>query len=161
MAKTKAELQKAWLERNPNYHAEYREKNRLKRRQWNNEWIANNRDAYNSSKAIYRDRLKLTVMKHYGEGVVACKTCGEKDIDCLVLDHVNNDGAAHRKLLGVSCRGHSAGIRIYEALSAAKFPAHVLLQVLCANCNLKKQVTLMREKRLKNPIYAERHGKEN
>jgi hypothetical protein len=48
----------------------------------------------------------------------------------LQIDHVNNDGAEHRKQLG---RG---GSRLYQWLRKHNFPTG--FQVLCANCNRGK-----------------------
>ncbi len=92
--------------------ARYRAKNIEKRRQWNRDWIANNRERYNASKHVYRDKLKAKVLAIYGNGTAACVVCGFEDIDCLVLDHVNDDGADHRKSLNISCRGSGGGHRI-------------------------------------------------
>jgi len=68
-----------------------------------------------------------------------CASCGCSDVDCLVLDHVNDDGSTHRKEAKIAGRGSSGG-RSYEALYAAGFPLSPQLQVLCANCNMKKEI---------------------
>jgi len=47
------------------YHRRYREQNIEKRREWNREWIKNNREKYNAQKAKYRDKLKTEVFQHY------------------------------------------------------------------------------------------------
>lgn len=121
---------------------------------WNKAWIAANRDRYNASKYRYRDRLKFEVLKHYGNGTVVCVECGFSDINALCLDHINNDGAAHRKQLGISGRNSGPGLRTYEALKMAGLP--VGLQILCANCNMIKELQRKRAKRLQNPFYADR-----
>lgn len=138
---------------NKEYHKKYREENREKRRKWNNEWIAKNKERYNASKYIYREKTKLTVMKHYGNGKIECIKCGEKDIDVLCLDHIKNDGAEQRKKLGISGR-NSAGMNTYEVLKREGYPDG--LQILCANCNLKKEMQRKRELRLKNTFYSQR-----
>ena len=89
-------------------------------------------------------------MEHYSEGEVKCLKCGESDIDVLCLDHINDDGAEHRKKLGISGRG-SAGTSTYEALKREGYPEG--LQVLCANCNLKKEQERKRSKRMENSFY--------
>jgi hypothetical protein len=54
-------------------------------------------------KAAARVRLiKLECLDHYGGH--SCP-CGEKDMDVLTLDHVNNDGADHRRELGAQDSG--------------------------------------------------------
>ena len=39
-----------------------RKRNIEKRKQWNREWIKNNRERYNASKYIYREKLKIKVL---------------------------------------------------------------------------------------------------
>lgn len=74
--------------------------------------------------------LKTNVLSHYGN---CCVMCGNKDIRVLELDHINNNGAEHRKIIGNP--GHTYGF-----LKKNNYPNNppFLLQVLCANCNHKK-----------------------
>jgi hypothetical protein len=74
-------------------------------------------------------------MGHYGG---CCSRCGLSDLDVLNIDHVNDDGRKHRAL---------AGSRLYRWIKRNHFPSD--LQVLCANCNLKKRIDLARSQRLK------------
>lgn len=78
----------------------------------------------------YRERIKNRVFEHYGN---ACACCGEKERVFLQIDHKKNDGALHRKSVG--WRG---GHGIYLSIIARHFPASV--QILCANCNVGKQL---------------------
>lgn len=79
----------------------------------------------------YRLRLKEKVLNHYG---ISCRGCGVDDSVVLVLDHINNDGAEHRKeLLGSSSQG---GIVFYRKLIQLGYPDG--LQTLCWNCNTAK-----------------------
>lgn len=71
--------------------------------------------------------IKETVVRHYG-GKCAC--CGEKDIRFLTIDHVNNDGREHRRLIGRSS--------LYLWLLRYDFPDTYELQCLCFNCNFGK-----------------------
>lgn len=119
---------------------------------WNKAWIAANRDRYNASKYKYREKLKLEVLRHYGQGTIACMKCGFSNIDALCLDHINDDGAAHRKQLGIAGRNSGPGMRTYEALKVAGLP--IGLQILCANCNMMKELQRKRNKRLQNPFYG-------
>lgn len=136
---------------NLEYQREYRAANIEKRRKWNKEWIENNRERYNAAKFKYREKCKVETIKFYSNGSMNCLYCGYSDLDALVLDHINDDGAAHRKLLGISSRG-SAGMNTYEALKREGYPDG--LQVLCANCNTKKQAVKLRTERLKNDYYT-------
>ncbi len=81
-----------------------------------------------------RCRLKLWkhVFGHYGE---KCVCCGEAEPLFLTIDHVNNDGAAHRRSMPDG--RYSTGERMYRWLRDNGFPEG--FQTLCMNCNLGKQ----------------------
>jgi len=64
-------------------------------------------------------------MAAYGGSVCAC--CGETDIRFLTIDHVDGDGAQHRKLIG-------GGGNTYKWLRQNGYPSG--FQVLCYNCNM-------------------------
>lgn len=127
-----------------------------RKRIWNKEWIKNNRERYNSSKYLYRERVKEEVIRYYSKGEMKCAICGFDNIDGLCIDHINNDGAEHRKKYHISGR-NSAGTNTYEVLKREKFPDG--MQVLCANCNLIKEMERKRKERLKNPFYSKRYHK--
>lgn len=79
----------------------------------------------------YRERVKDAVFAAYGGYVCVC--CGETEKRFLTIDHINNDGAKHRKEIGF--RG---GIGIHLWLCKNAFPEG--FQVLCFNCNHGKQL---------------------
>jgi hypothetical protein len=83
--------------------------------------------AYGARQGAYTTiHRKKAVMDHYGG---KCVCCGEMAIEFLSIDHVNNDGAEHRKtVLGQG--------RIYPWLVQQGFPSG--FQVLCMNCNTAK-----------------------
>lgn len=82
-------------------------------------------------------RLKLDVYSHYCKGNIRCTCCEEKQIMFLSLDHINNDGAAHKKeLFGKSRRG--GGTQLYQWAIKNNYPSN--LQVLCMNCNHGKRL---------------------
>lgn len=123
------------------YQQTYKQKPGVKEkyRELNRKWIENNREAYNKSKSLYRFKLKHFVLSHYSNGTMECAICGyNENIDALCLDHVNNNGAEHRKSLGCSSRGNSGGTTIYERLKALGWQEG--LQVLCYNCNSIKEL---------------------
>ena len=100
--------------------------------------------------AAKRFAIKVEVMKHYGvEGRSQCcfPGCTVCDIDMLTLDHIDNNGAADRKI-----RKNAGGVVWYAQLKRNKFP--IGLQTLCANHNLKKEVVKQRNKNVN------RHGTE-
>jgi len=73
----------------------------------------------------YRETEKEHVFGHYGK---KCVCCGETNTHFLTIDHVNNDGARHRKEIGCS--------KTYSWLLKNNFPDG--FQVLCYNCNFGK-----------------------
>src|SRR6267142_1015780 len=77
-------------------------------------------------------RVRQETFAHYGGAVCAC--CGETEILFLTLDHVNDDGARHRKELLGPKRGKTAGWKFYLKLRQLGYPP-LALRVLCYNCN--------------------------
>lgn len=63
-----------------------------------------------------------------GYGGPHCNCCGETRVAFLQVDHINNDGAKHRKEV---CSGE-----FYRWIIKNNFPKD--LQILCANCNWGK-----------------------
>ncbi|RDJ35314.1 MAG: hypothetical protein DWQ19_10900 [Crenarchaeota archaeon] len=78
--------------------------------------------------AEYVKNIKKEVLSHYG---TTC-SCGESDDVVLTLDHINDNGAEHRKKLG------RRGFNFYLWLRKNNFPNDPPLQVLCANCQYDK-----------------------
>jgi hypothetical protein len=79
--------------------------------------------------------VKVDVLAHYGpQGVLRCcwPGCSIDDVDMLSLDHINNDGAAHRR------KTNTSGTHFYRQLRAAKFPSG--FQTLCHNHQWKKEL---------------------
>ncbi len=70
--------------------------------------------------------LKDKVFAAYGGYVCTC--CGEVEKNFLQIDHIENNGAEHRKEIGTS---------LYKWLKKNGFPPG--FQVLCANCNWGKR----------------------
>jgi hypothetical protein len=75
-------------------------------------------------------RLRTRILNAYGN---QCMVCGEKHREFLALDHINNDGAAHKKLLGTR-----DGYKIYRDVENQGYPKDKY-QLLCHNCNVVKQ----------------------
>lgn len=83
-----------------------------------------------------RKRIKLDVIAHYG-GKCAC--CGETEEFFLSADHVNNDGAAHRKSTFKYPGGErKGGTHIYLWIKRNNYPPD--FQILCHNCNHGKHL---------------------
>jgi hypothetical protein len=67
----------------------------------------------------------LRIYAKYGGAKCAC--CGESTFEFLTLDHINDDGADHRKTIGGS------GSHVYSWIVRKNYPEGY--QVLCYNCN--------------------------
>ena len=69
----------------------------------------------------------------------ACRCCKESEPRFLQVDHVKNDGPAHRRQLGATLNNRNqwagAQYRIYKEIVSGKTDG---LQLLCANCNWGK-----------------------
>lgn len=80
---------------------------------------------WGEGKGAFWRRLRAEAIEAYG-GVCAC--CTEAQIEFLQIDHLGEDGRAHRRELGYT--------EIYSWLRARGWPTG--FQVLCANCNWAK-----------------------
>ncbi len=90
---------------------------------------AQNREKTNRLRREEKRRLRLRVIEAYG-GHCAC--CWEATIEFLAIDHIYNDGAAHRAELK---KGGS--YVMYLWLQRNGFPKD-RFQLLCHNCNMAK-----------------------
>lgn len=74
--------------------------------------------------------IKSSVLTHYGNGKCACTKCGFSDIRALSIDHIEGNGAEHRKIL------RRGGLSFYKWLVQNEFPLGY--QTLCMNCQFIK-----------------------
>lgn len=72
--------------------------------------------------------LKMSAITAYGK---ICKCCAYSDVRALTIDHINGDGAAHRRANGIKCPAS-----FYRWLQLNQHPAG--FQTLCYNCNHAK-----------------------
>jgi len=85
------------------------------------------RDCANKSSTRTSQKLRAACLDHYGR---VCACCGEDHLVFLTIDHIDNDGSAHRKEIG------GAGALLYRWLIKEGFPSR--FQTLCYNCNIAK-----------------------
>jgi hypothetical protein len=90
-------------------------------REYQKAWEANNQRGKR-----FRERLRTEVLNAYGN---VCACCGEGEPKFLSIDHINNDGAEHRRQL--------AHNKLYSWLKRQGFPKD-RYQLLCMNCNFAK-----------------------
>jgi len=74
------------------------------------------------------NRKKVIVIKYYSSGLMDCACCGEKLLEFLTIDHLNEDGAEHKRKNRIKS--------MYDWLIKHDFPFG--FQVLCYNCNIGK-----------------------
>lgn len=72
-------------------------------------------------------RNRKKVIEHYGGNPPKCSCCGEHRYHFLTIDHINNDGGGHRRML----RSWNLSAWIVRH----KFPEK-MFAILCYNCNL-------------------------
>ena len=77
----------------------------------------------------YYKNIRLAALAQYSNGKFKCACCSEPRIEFLAIDHINEDGAKHRKEVGVTRA-------IFNWLKKNKYPKG--FQVLCYNCNMAK-----------------------
>lgn len=92
-------------------------------------WEARNPGYRAKIVAKYRARDRQSAFNAYGGFKCAC--CGETEPMFLTIDHINNDGAAHRKIVG-----GKGGSSFFQWLRRNGYPQG--FQVLCRNCNWGK-----------------------
>lgn len=142
-------LKTAELKQNPIAHENMKEKWRQERKKrrdegkvtyqtqksWKEALKVNNPEKYElfrqrrseKNKKI-RLKLKIEVMSKYG---AICQCCRESRIELLTIDHIKNNGAAHRREINI--RG---GHEFYLYLKKQLYPEGY--QVLCWGCNSSK-----------------------
>jgi hypothetical protein len=91
-------------------------------------WQKNNKEKVKQYGRTSIKRIRNQVLEAYGG---KCQCCGETEPVFLVVDHINNDGAEHRKQLGSKM--------FYVWLRQNGFPKDNF-QLLCWNCNMAKQL---------------------
>ncbi len=111
--------------RNKDYYAKTIDKYHEKRATFR----AENRDLLNRRERESYARLRTLILDTYGR---RCACCGEDEPLFLELDHVDNDGAQHRRMIGSSAK------QLYTEVKRQGFPKGKY-QLLCANCNQGKK----------------------
>ena len=79
---------------------------------------------------------RFDAILHYSNGNMKCDLCPENDIDILCIDHVNHNGAEHRKEM--------YNTRICDWLRRHNYPDG--FRILCFNCNMKEEIRNLRQR---------------
>ena len=88
------------------------------------------REAYREQCRQRAAKMRLQVFQHYSSEIPKCAWCGEDDLVVLCIDHIDGGGNKQRKMNG-------SGNQFYYWLRKEGYPKG--LQVLCHNCNVRKQ----------------------
>ena len=78
-------------------------------------------------------KRRQAALNHYGR---ACRYCGETTEIFLTIDHIDDNGATHRRQINNGKT--NCGVQIYHWLYQNNFPEG--FQVLCYNCNCAKGI---------------------
>ena len=93
------------------------------------EWRKSNVDKYKAIVRRQRKRYKLRALSLVGGAF--CVGCGETDLACLSIDHINGDGAQDRKKAR-----NRGGTQMYLELISGRRGV-VGLRCLCMNCQYR------------------------
>lgn len=109
----------------------YRNDNDFKREhnQQGKKWRLNNSEKVKETARKIKQSNRLLVINHYSKEN-KCVCCGESNIKFLTIDHINNNGAEHRKQIK---NDHLAGWLVRN-----NYPEG--FQILCWNCNEGKKI---------------------
>lgn len=94
----------------------------------NEQWQKSHPDEARQSQRKFRDKIKVLVLTHYGNGRCACVKCGFSDIKALSIDHIEGNGSKHRREIGCM---------FYRWLIKSDYPQG--FQTLCMNCQFIKR----------------------
>lgn len=89
------------------------------------DWGRRNRDKVRAYKLANWKALRMSALDYYGSS--HCRCCGESTLEFLCIDHIEGDGAKHRREM----KGKIDGI--YRWLKQNNYPTG--FRVLCYNCN--------------------------
>ena len=89
----------------------------------------------NSRTRNYRAEQRYRVLDYYSNGKLCCALCDEARLPCLSIDHIEGNGNAHRRSIGVK-----SGSSFYSWIEKNGFPTG--FRVLCANCQSMSRYAL-------------------
>jgi len=110
------------------YKCGYRKSHEVVIKKYMKKYRTDNASSIKANISAWNDKVKGIVLSHYGG---QCAICGETNPSFLCIDHINNDGAEHRKKVG-------GGLKFYRWLMRNNFPSG--FQVLCWNHNWLKHL---------------------
>jgi hypothetical protein len=116
------------INKRKNYFSSYCKLHGEKRNKRSKQWRLDHPEQQKENIKRRTGEIKLIVLTHYSNGQPICACCGEKNIKFLTIDHINNDGAEHRKKI--------KNYNICYWLKKNDYPEG--FGVRCYNCNCGK-----------------------
>jgi len=102
----------------------------LDRRRRASLWQKENKERRNARTRVYRNKIKMMVLEHYGMKCNCPGGCDVTEPKFLTIDHISGGGKKHRESIG------RTGGDFYAWLVKNNYPEG--FQVLCFNCNCAK-----------------------
>ena len=99
---------------------------------------------------VQHESKKTAIVNMYTNGEATCRKCGQGDMDVLCVDHISHGGTKHRKEIGAFNNSSS----FYCWIIKNDYPPG--FQILCANCNIKKEVERRRARKMDFETYRAR-----
>ena len=115
-------------------------------KEYKQQYYKDNREKMINNTKFHNDNNRSEVLYWYSDGLLKCNECGKDCIEFLCIDHIGDNGADHRREMGVG------GDRIYKYVLKNKFPEGY--QVLCNNCNFLKEYIKIQSKPKSKTTYA-------
>jgi len=160
--KNDEEVQSRTLEMREWLNTEKGEEYKERHKEYARQWRLNNKD---KAKAIQKRSMyeaRLEVLQHYsGLETPECKCCKEQMFEFLQIDHINGDGAEHRRSIGMAQGDLNQRAKENQKVSLGgsgfiywlkknNFPEG--FQVLCSNCNYGKRTSTYCPHEIKNGV---------
>lgn len=118
------------IEKQKPYQKKWRAAHKEYTKTFNDSYYKNNKQKFRDNTRNYLRRIRIeTLVAYSNDGIPKCVCCGEREINFLTFDHINNDGAEHRKI---------PAVKSSLALWLRKNSYPKIIQILCYNCNLAK-----------------------
>jgi hypothetical protein len=101
------------------------------------EWRKNNPEKSRASTKKSYDKARMEMLERYGGSPPKCACCGETIVEFLSIDHIEGNGAEHRREIEKEYGWKLGGNQLPFWLKRNDYPEG--FQVLCYNCNLGKR----------------------
>ncbi len=115
--------------RNQAYQKNYKLENKEGVSTYNQEYYQRDPEHQRRRRNLYVRNERIMAIAEYGG---KCVCCGNSTYEFLTFDHINNDGAAHRREIG-----SKGGAHFVTWLKKNGWPKDII-QLLCMNCNHAK-----------------------